>query len=41
MRKLETFNPATGELLAELNITPSKEIQVMVVKAKKSPNNMG
>ena len=36
MRKLETFNPATGELLAELNITPSKEIQAMVGRAKKA-----
>ena len=36
MRKLETFNPATGERLAELNITPSKEIQAMVGRAKKA-----
>ena len=36
MRKLETFNPATGERIAELEITTSKEIQDMVGKAKKA-----
>ena len=36
MRKLETFNPATGERIAELEITTSKEIQAMVGKAKKA-----
>jgi succinate-semialdehyde dehydrogenase/glutarate-semialdehyde dehydrogenase len=36
MKKLETFNPSTGELLAELSVTPSKEIQAMVTRAKKA-----
>ena len=36
MKKLETFNPSTGECLAELSITPSKEIQAMLARAKKA-----
>ena len=36
MRKIETFNPATGERIAELEVTTSKEIQAMVGKAKKA-----
>jgi succinate-semialdehyde dehydrogenase/glutarate-semialdehyde dehydrogenase len=36
MNKLDTFNPSTGERLAELNITPSQEIQAMLAKSKKA-----
>ncbi len=36
MRKLKTFNPATGERIAEFDITTSKEIKAMVGKAKKA-----
>ena len=36
MSKLDTFNPSTGKLLAELNITPSQEIQAMLARAKKA-----
>ncbi len=36
MKKLETFNPSTGECLAKLSITPSKELQAMLTRAKKA-----
>ena len=36
MDRLKTFNPSSGELLAELNITRFPEIQAMVIRSKKA-----